>query len=81
MHWPWTQDLKDIFMVLLVSSARDQTQKSEQWLKVAQREGLSDLSAHFLKKSQGMMLIISAPLLLTMILGERHLNIYVYRVI
>lgn len=28
MHWPWTQDLKDIFMGLLVS-ARDQTKSPD----------------------------------------------------
>lgn len=41
MHWPWTKDLKDIFIGMLIC-ASDQTQNSrqEQCVEVAQWETL-----------------------------------------
>lgn len=57
MHWPWMQDLKDIFMGLLVY-ARNQTKSPDgnSVSKWPNGRGLSDLLARFLKKSQGTML-------------------------
>ncbi len=72
MHWPWTQDLKDIFMGLLVSSARDQPKSPDGnsvssgptggvvWLVGTLPQEVTGNDAK------------SAPLLLTMILTERH---------
>lgn len=48
MHWPWTQDLKDIFIGML-KCASDQTQNSRRGerLEVAQWEGSSDKMSSF----------------------------------